>query len=363
MAKITVDSVEGEINYEQTMQEFGIERIDPYLKQLKNLDTLYRRGIVFGHRDFGLIVDAIKNKKPFAVLTGFNPSGPLHLGNLMVLREALFFQKNGADVFIPISNDETYVFKKAETIEKATKNAYDFVIPDIIALGFDPKKTKIFISTKLAKLYELAIKISTKTTFSAIKAIFGFTNETNPGQIFYAVMQSAHILFPQLDEYGGRKPTVTNIGIDQDPYMRLVRDIAAKLNFVKPASTYHKFMPGLLGGKMSGSKPETCIYLTDEPEVAEKKIMGAFSGGAKTLEEHKKFGGNPEIDVACNYLYFMFEEDDRKIKQIFSDFRNGKLTSGEVKHYLSEKVKRFLTHHQRERERAKNQIENFLLKD
>lgn len=363
MARITVDTVEGEVNYEKEMQEFGIERIDAYLKQMKNLDVLYRRGIVLGHRDFGRIFDAIKSKKPFAVLTGFNPSGPLHIGNLMILKEALFLQKNGADVFFVISNDETYVFRKTETLEMATKNAYEYVIPDIIALGFDPKKTKIFVSTELAKLYELAVKISTKTTFSVIKAIFGFTNETNPGQIFYSIMQSAHILFPQLKEYGGPKPTVVNIGIDQDPYMRLVRDIADKLDFIKPSSTYHKFMPGLLGGKMSGSKPETCIYLTDTLEVAEKKIMRAFSGGAKTLEEHKKYGGNPDVDVACQYLYFMFEEDDGKIKQIFSDFRNGKITSGEVKKYLADKVKKFLSEHQKKREKAKNQIEKFMLKN
>lgn len=363
MARIIVDAVEGEVNYEEMMREFGIEKTDSYLKQMKNLDVIYRRGIVFGHRDFGRIFDAIKNKKSFTVLTGFNPSGPLHLGNLMILKEALFFQKNGADVFIPISNDETYVFKKTETLEKATKNAYEYVIPDIIALGFDPKKTKIFVSTQLAKVYELAVKISTKTTFSSIKAIFGFTNDANPGQIFYSIIQSAHILFPQLKEYGGPKPTVVNIGIDQDPYMRLVRDIADKLNFVKPSSTYHKFMPGLLGGKMSGSKPETCIYLTDKPDVAEKKIMKAFSGGAKTLEEHKKFGGNPDIDVACQYLYFMFEEDDRKVKQIFSDFRNGKLTSGEVKKYLADKVKKFLIEHQKKREKFENQIEKFMLRD
>ncbi|MBI2545184.1 MAG: tryptophan--tRNA ligase [Candidatus Aenigmarchaeota archaeon] len=362
MATITVDKVEGEINYEESMKEFGIEKIDKYLKQMKGLDTLYRRGIVFGHRDFGLILDAIKNKKPFAVLTGFNPSGPLHLGNLMILKEALFLQKLGADVYIPISNDETYVFKKSDSLEKATKNAYEYVIPTIIALGFDPKKTKIFISTQTPKLYELAVKVSAKTTFSSVKAIFGFNNDTNPGQIFYAIMQSAHILFPQTEEFGGPKPTIVNIGIDQDPYMRLVRDIAEKLNFVKPSSTYHTFMPGLLGGKMSGSKPETCIFLTEDPKVAEQKIMRAFSGGGQTLEEHRKKGGNPDIDVACQYLYYMFEEDDKKIKKIFDDFRSGKMTSGEVKKYLAVKVKTFLIDHQRKREKAKTQLNKFLIK-
>ena len=364
MAKISISDVEGDVNYEQTMKEFGIEDIGEFIKKLskhEKLPIIYRRGLVIGHRDFGQIFNAIEHKKKFAVLTGVNPSGSLHLGNLLILQQALFFQKLGADVFIPISNDETYVFRKAESLEKATENALNSVIPDIIAMGFEQKKTKIFISTKTARAYELAVRLSTKTTFSTIKSIFGFENETNPGQIFYTIMQSAHILMPQLEEFGGQKPVVVPIGIDQDPYMRLVRDIAEKAGFIKPSSTYHKFLIGLQGGKMSGSKPETCIYLSDSPEVAKKKIMSAFSGGAGSLEEHRKHGGNPEIDVACQYMKFMFEESDEKIAEIFRDYRKGSLTSGEVKKMLAEKVGKFLESHAKKREKAKSNINKYLI--
>jgi len=360
--RISVSEVEGKIDYEKAMKEFGIEHIDKELKKLKNLSMIYRRGIVIGHRDFQRIVDAINNKKEFAVLTGVNPSGNLHLGNKLFIDQALFLQQCGAHVYIPISNDETYVFKKSQSLEQAIQNAYEKVIPDIIACGLDPKKTHIFISTRTPRLYELAVKLSAKTTFSTIKAIFGFTNETSPGQIFYAVMQSAHILFPQLCEYGGPKPVVVPIGIDQDPYMRLVRDIAEKVGMVKPSSTYHKFMPGLQGGKMSGSKPETCIYLNEDPELARKKIMKAFSGGAATLKEHREKGGNPDIDVACQYLYFMFEEDDKKVKQIFDDYRAGKLHTGDVKTMLADKVEKFLIDFKKKREKAKNDVDKFLIK-
>lgn len=362
MAKITVSEVEGEVDYGQAMKEFGIDNIGNYLGRMKNLPAIYRRGTVFGQRDFSHILDAIARKKRFAVLTGFNPSGPLHLGNLLFLKQALFFQSLGAEVFIPISNDETYVFRKAESVEKATENAYGHVIPDIIALGFRPKKTKIFISTKEPRVYELAVRLSARTTFSTIKAIFGFGNDTNPGAIFYSIVQSAHILLPQLEEFGGPKPTVVPIGIDQDPYIRLSRDLAEKAGMTKPSSTYHRFLPGLRGGKMSGSRPETCIFLTDQPEAAGKKIMRAFSGGGTTLEEHRKHGGNPDIDVACQYLSALFEEDDRKLEEIFSGYRNGSLQSGEVKSYLAGKVEKFLKEHHKKREKAKRRIDEFMLK-
>ncbi len=362
MTKMNVSEVEGEVDYSGLMKEFGISPAENHLKALKPLDPMYRRGIVFAQRDIETVLHAAEKKKKFAVLTGFNPSGPPHLGNLLFLRQALAFQQLGGDVFIPISNDETYVFKKAESVEKATQTAMEEVIPHIIALGFDAKKTKIFISTKTPQAYELAVKLSTKTTFSTVKAIFGFNNDTNPGQIFYTIMQSAHILMPQLDEFGGPRPTVVPIGIDQDPYMRLVRDMAERAGFTKPSSTYHKFMPGLQGSKMSGSKPETCIYLNESAASARKKIMRAFSGGAPSLEEHRKHGGNPDIDVACQYLYFLFEESDKKVEKIFADYRSGSLSTGDVKNMLADKVEKFLKQHEAKRAKAEKQVGKFLLR-
>jgi tryptophanyl-tRNA synthetase len=362
--KFTVSEVEGPVDYEGLMKEFGIDSMLPLLPKLPEPDAIYRRGVVFAHRDMHKILHAAANKKPFAVLTGFNPSGPLHLGNLMFVKQALYFQKLGAEVFIPISNDETYVFRKTDDIDKATRTALEVVIPDLIALGFEQKKTRMFISTKEPRAYELAVKLSTKATFSTMKAIFGFNDQSPPGQIFYGVMQASHILFPQLADFGGPKPTVVPIGIDQDPYMRLARDIADKeaIGMEKPASTYHRFIPSIKGPdvKMSGSKPETAIFLTDTPEAARKKIMGAFSGGGATLKEHKEKGGNPDIDVACQYLYFLFEESDKKVKEIFEGFRNGSLTSGDVKGLLADKVAAFLKDHQAAAKKAQAKVPRFL---
>ena len=363
MAKISVDIVEGEVNYEEAMKEFGISPFTFDLKNDKNISKymppIYKRDLVIGHRDFQPIYEAIKKKKKFAVLTGVNPSGHLHLGNKLFLDQALFFQKLGGEVFIPVSNDETYVFRKTDDLDKATKNAEENIIPEIIALGFDPKHTHFFISTQDTRVYELAVKLSTKTTFSTIKAIFGFNESTNPGQIFYAVVQSAHILLPQL--ILGKIPTVVPIGIDQDPYIRLSRDIAQKAGFIKPSSTYHMFLPGLQRGKMSGSKPETCIFLDDSEQEARKKIMRSFSGGASSLEEHRKKGGNSDIDSAFQYLYYIFEEDDSKLQSIRDKYMSGQMTSGEMKEYLFKKVSSFLKQQAKQKKKVKN-IDKFMLK-
>tara|TARA_Y100000310_G_C20480202_1_gene714306 strand:- start:60 stop:407 length:348 start_codon:yes stop_codon:yes gene_type:complete len=105
------------------------------------------------------------------------------------------------------------------------------------------------------------------------------------------------------------------------------------------------------------------IFTTDTPGEVKKKINKyAFSGGQDTLEKHRKLGGNPAIDAAYQWLTF-FEEDDKKLKKIYDDYKSGKLLSGELKAILIEKVNAFLKEHQRKREKAKKQLGKFILKD
>ncbi len=361
---ITVDEVSGEINYNKIIDEFGVSKIDNVVKELSKvteLSMLYRRGIIFAHRDLNVIIDAIKNHKKFAVVTGANPSGSLHFGNKLFVDQAKFYQENGADVFIPISNDESYVFNKVKTIDEATKNAYEYVIPTLIALGLKKGKTHIFVSTKCRDIYELSVRLSKRATFSMMKDIFGFTNESSPGKIFYGVVETAHILFPQIERFGGPKPVVVPIGIDQDPYMRLSRDIAVKEGFVKPSSTYHKFIRGLTGAKMSGSKPNSAIFLTDAPEVAEKKIMRAITGGGGTIKEHREHGGNPDVCSVYDYFKMHLVHDDAKLKKIYDECRSGKRTCGECKREAAELMKKFLINFHEKFEKAKDEVDDYLI--
>jgi tryptophanyl-tRNA synthetase len=115
---------------------------------------------------------------------------------------------------------------------------------------------------------------------------------------------------------------------------------------------------------MSASEESGTIYTTDSPETIKKKINKyAFSGGQPTVEEHRKLGGNPDIDVSYQYLRIFFEPDDKKLKQIHDDYKSGKLLTGELKAILIEKVTEFLKSHQQKREKAKGQLEKFLFED
>ncbi len=106
------------------------------------------------------------------------------------------------------------------------------------------------------------------------------------------------------------------------------------------------------------------MYTTDTPNVVKKKINKyAFSGGQPDIDQHRKLGGNPDIDVSYQYLRIFFEPDDNKLKSIYDDYKSGKMLTGELKAILIEKINAFLEVHQENREKAKEQFEDFLFEN
>lgn len=160
-------------------------------------------------------------------------------------------------------------------------------------------------------------------------------------------------------------PCLIPLAIDQDPHFRVARDVYTKLGYYKPAIIHSMFLPPLTGveGKMDSSKSDIAILTTDSPEEVKRKINKyAFSGGQSTVEEHRKKGGNPDIDVSFQYLKFFFEPDDKKLQKVYEDYQSGKMLTSELKAILIEKINAFLKEHQKKRKDAEKMIEKFLMK-
>ena len=113
---------------------------------------------------------------------------------------------------------------------------------------------------------------------------------------------------------------------------------------------------------MSASLPETCIFTTDPPEVAEKKIWNAFTGGKPTKKEQRGFGGDPFVCTIYYYFYYLFEESDKKIAELERECKSGEIICGDCKKILAEKVKTFLKEHQKKREKARDIADKFFVK-
>ena len=364
---ITPWSVEGDIDYNKLVSQFGTSLIPSALTKKIKI-PLVSRGLYFSHRDLDLWLTNAESKKKVSILTGRGPSEKLHLGHLIPFILAKSLQERySCNVYIPFSEDEKFFVKKELSFTNAQIFADDNIL-DILALGFKENKTFIIKDFSYPPLYSQASKIAKLITYSQAKAIFGLTSEINLGWTFYPAVQAFHILLPQFQE--GAHHTLVPVGIDQDAFIRLTRDIATRstLNFIKPSAIHSKFLPSLKGQtKMSASDSDAeqnVIYLSDTQDIVKKKINKyAFSGGRDTLEEHRKHGGNPDIDVSFQYLKYLFESDDKKLAKIEADYRKGKLLSGELKAIVIDKINAFLKEHQSQKLKVKSHVGKFMLKD
>lgn len=425
-------------DYARLRDEFGIEEFDDSLwKDLPKPHKLLRRGIVFGHRDFQLIKDSIQNNKPWAILAGLMPSGKMHLGHKMVIDEVIYYQSLGADIFIAVADLESYG-TRGYSLEETKKLALDEYILNYIALGLKPEKCRIYYQSTNQDVKDLTFILGKKVNWSQMIATYGFNGSTNMTHIMSPLIQTGDILHVQLEKYGGVKPVLVPVGVDQDPHIRLSRDIAQshrifnvtktkdgrigvfvkiddniiklldkaeitlkklqfqklkriteykaiyiedanendiqKINmefariepslggygFIQPSSTYHRFMTGLTGEKMSSSKPESAIFLTDTPKEADKKIKQAKTGGAITLEQQKKEGGKPDQCVVYELFLYHLIEDDKELQNIYLSCKKGEKMCGNCKKYASELMGKKLENLNKQRKTAQNNFNSYL---
>lgn len=364
------------VDYDKLIVRFGSSKIDKDLINRIERVTghkphhFLRRGIFFSHRDMNQILNAYENKKPFYLYTGRGPSSEaMHVGHLIQFIFAKWLQEVfNVPLIIQLTDDEKYLWKDL-TIEKAYQYAVEN-IKDIIACGFDINKTFIFSDLQYIGaspgFYKNIVKIQKHVTFNQVKGIFGFTDSDCIGKISFPAIQAAPSFsssFPQI--FNDRKDIQCLIpcAIDQDPYFRMTRDVAPRIGFPKPALLHSVFFPALQGAqtKMSASDSTSSIFLTDTPKQIKTKInKHAFSGGKDTVEEHRKYGGNCDVDVSYMYLTFFLEDDD-KLEQIKKDYTSGALLTGELKKILIDTLQPLIAAHQlRRKEITDETVKEFM---
>ena len=363
--KVTPWEVEGEIDYNKLVEKFGTQIITPdILKKVKDLigeiHPMLKLQYFFSHRDFDWILSKYENGDKFYLYTGRGPSGMIHMGHLLPWIFTKYLQdKFNAKLLFQITDDEKFLYGQDRSLEQIQAYTYENIL-DIIAVGFDRRKTKIIVDTKHIKhLYSIALEIAKRITLSTARAVFGFSNSTNIGLIGFPSIQAAPCFLPSILE-GKPIPVLIPAAIDQDPYWRMTRDVAERLGYYKPAQIHSKFLPGLgISGKMSSSKPETALFTTDDPEIVEKKVSSAFTGGQATVALQRKLGGNPAGCPVFWYLKYFFDTERQSDERLLK-CRSGNLLCGECKSDLAKQSKSFILEFKKRRERAKDVIQEFM---
>ncbi|MEM1538453.1 MAG: tryptophan--tRNA ligase [Candidatus Nezhaarchaeales archaeon] len=336
-------------DYEKLFADFGIRPLKPLIPLIPSPPSFIRRGVIFGHRDLELILSAIKEKKDFAVMSGIKPTGDFHLGALLTAREIVYFQKLGGFGVYCIADIEAYEDNDIP-YEESERIAVDNVA-DVLALGFDPKRGYIYRQSKETRVKDLAFLFGRGVTLATITAIYG---ERHMGLYMSALVQAGDIMLPQLPDFGGPKPTLVPVGVDQDPHIRFTRDLAqkfhAKYGFYTPSATYHRIVKGLDGSpKMSKRNPMGYFTLAEDLESIKAKLIQAFTGGRATVKEQRELGGEPERCPIYDLNMFYFMEDDDKVVELYINCKNGNLLCGDCKLRTAKVVLGFVKDHQRKR--------------
>lgn len=365
---VTPWEVPDEVDYDKLVRDFGCSRITPELiDRIEKLTgkaphRFLRRGIFFTHRDLEKVLDCYEKKIPFYLYTGRGPSSDsMHLGHLVPFLFTKYLQEAfDVPLVIQMTDDEKFLFRdiEMETVKRMTTEN----VKDVIAIGFNPKKTFIFSNFDyVGAMYPVVCKIQRLITFNQVRGTFGFGESDNIGRIAFPAIQAAPSFsgaFPHM--FGAHSDLYCLIpqAIDQDPYFRMTRDIAPRLKLKKPSLMHSVFFPALTGpkGKMSASIPNSGVFLTDTPAQIKNKINRfAFSGGAATVDEQRANGANIDIDVSYQWLRF-FLDDDVELARIADDYASGRMLTSEIKAILIETITSIVVAHQEARKAVTDDI-------
>jgi tryptophanyl-tRNA synthetase len=349
-------------DYSRLYQEFGISPFPQELSEALKGNRYVKTKFIFGQRDLRRILDAATARKPYAVMSGIKPTGPFHLGSKVTADEIVFFQSlsKSATAFYAIADVEAYC-DNGMSMDDSAKMAI-INVADLLALGLDPKRAVVYKQSDSLAVQDLAFIFSRDVTFNTLKAIYG---ERPIGLYLSAFVQAGDILLPETKIFGGPKPVLVPVGADQDPHIRLTRDIAQKhssdMGLIPPSSIYHKLVRSLKGDtKMSKRDPMTMLTLSDTPKEARKKILAAFTGGRATVEEQRKQGANPDICPVYDLYLYHFVDDEAVVKTVYDECISGARLCGECKLQAIGYVEAFLNKHQEKRERMAVEAEALL---
>jgi tryptophanyl-tRNA synthetase len=347
-----------EEDYTRLIHEFGIEEITDTLRLKMEKNRFIRRKIIFGHRDLNLVIKAMEKDQSWAVMSGIKPSGPYHLGTSTTALEIVEFQKMGGKVYYGIADVESWE-DNAIPWEDAEETMIDNVA-DILAFGLDPSPEKAYIWRQSSEpiVKDVCFKVSRLVTQNMLNAIYG---ERTFGLYLASLIQVGDIILPQILD--GQQPTVVPVGIDQDPHIRLTRDLTRRnyKDFFLPGATYHYLLSGIDGSeKMAKRNPNSYFTFNESFESIERKIKGALTGGRKNLKEQRDFGGEPQKCMIYKILMYHFEDDDEKLAADFEMCVKGELMCGDHKRECVEKVLKFIENHKKKKEKLIDKAKKLL---
>ncbi|WP_455543083.1 tryptophan--tRNA ligase [Intestinibacter sp.] len=277
------------------------------------------------------------------ILTGDRPTGRLHLGHYTgSLKNRVALQNEDKyNMFVMIA-DQQALTDNAKNPKKIVDSLLQ-VTMDYMAVGLDPTKTNLFIQSQVPELAELTMYYLNLVTVArlhrnpTVKSEIqqkGFGEGIPAGFFIYPVSQVADITAFKAD--------LVPVGNDQKPMIEQTRELVRSFNatygdvLVEPEGMYPEGiegrMPGIDGKAKMSKSLGNAIYLSDEPDVVQKKVMSMFTDPNHIRVEDP---GCVENNTVFTYLD-AFCKDKETLEEMKAHYRRGGLGDVKVKRYLNE---------------------------
>ncbi len=217
-------------------------------------------------------------------ITGFTPSGDLHLGNYLAAIRSIIDQQANTDTVVFISDLHALTLEhdpadvRRRTLEFATL---------LLAAGVDPAACLFLVQSHVPEHAELHYLLESTTGYGEAQRMIQFKEKGDRQQhvrlslLTYPVLMAADILLYDTDE--------VPVGEDQSQHVELARDIASRFNthygqtFTVPRAVNPPVAGRVMdlatpGDKMSKSTSTSgSLRLLDDPNVLRRKVMRAVT--------------------------------------------------------------------------------------
>lgn len=281
------------------------------------------------------------------ILTGDNPTGPLHLGHYVGSLKNRVELQNKYETYIIIADMHTFAYPNyVSDPEFVFKSVVD-VTMDNISAGLDPEKVNFFVESAIPEIYELAFIFSMLVTHNRTLRNPTLKDEIREksmgenyslGFVNFPVLQVADILCVNAD--------LVPVGEDQLPHIELTREVARKFNstygevFKEPEALVGevKRLVGTDGNTKMTKTLKNTIYLSETSETLKEKVMNMYTDPKRI---HPTDPGTVEGNPVFVY-HDVFNPDKNEVEDLKNRYKSGKVGDIEVKEKLFVALDKFL---------------------
>ena len=288
------------------------------------------------------------------ILTGYRPTGKLHLGNLNGNLKNMIELQEEADCYFFIADWHALTTDYADPSD--LRSYTEDMVLDWLAAGIDPSKAAIYRQSDLPEVAEFQLYLSMITPLGWLERVPSFKEQqeqlqgrdiSTHGFLGYPVLQAADILIVRADG--------VPVGEDQLPHLELTREIVRRFNFLygdtfgEPQSllSHSPRIPGTDGRKMSKSYGNY-ISLTDPPDEIRKKVLSMITDPARRT---RKDPGDPGKCSAYE-LHKVYTQD--RLDEVAAKCRSAGWGCVECKGILADRVVESLMSFQERRRELEN---------